>query len=87
LERPTNAISGKPSEGSADGLDAPAMNRASAAKSRRPASAKLESTAPKGTIGEKVVPGGPKGAGPEPMNTGLSSIVAGPAFMLGWTAS
>src|SRR5437868_7512546 len=65
LERPTNAISGNPSGGSADGLGAPAIKRASAAKSRRPASAKVESTARGGTTGENVVPRGPEGAGPK----------------------
>jgi hypothetical protein len=63
LDRPTNAISGNPSGASADGSGAPATKRASAAKSRRLASAKLASTGREGKMGENVVPGGPKGAG------------------------
>jgi hypothetical protein len=65
LDRPTNAISGNPSGASADGSGAPATKRASAAKSLRPASARVESTARGGTIGENVVPEGPEGIGSE----------------------
>src|SRR5437763_14311320 len=65
LERPTNAISGNPSGGSADGLGAPAMKPASAAKSRRPVWTKPESTTRGGKVGENVDPGGRSGAGPQ----------------------